>query len=93
MRDTLNDEVQFAAQHADDLFMRMLMFGKPCAGVDVYPRMGNSIGMNQPRAEAGKQFSHRHLIELNEWHAWQRTVRSGRPPARARGSFRERLSP
>ena len=93
MRDSVNDEVQFAAQHADDLFMRMLMFGKPCTGIDIYPRMGDSIGMNQPRAETRKQFFHRHLIELNEWHAWQRTVRSGRPPACARGSFRERLSP
>ena len=67
--DPVNHQVELAAQHADDLFMRVLMFGKCRAGIDLYPGMSDTVGMNQPRAETRKNLSHRHLLELNEWHA------------------------
>ena len=64
----LDDELELAGNHADNLFVRMMMLGKHRSSIDVDPRMRNASGVNQPRAQPRKNLPHRHSIDLNQRH-------------------------
>lgn len=59
MRLAIHDQLQLPFDDADDLLVWMLMLWERCTGVDLNPRMGLAIGMNEAGAQAGKYFAHR----------------------------------
>ena len=66
--DPLDNQLEVPFEHADDLFVRMLMLWKRRAAVELHPRVGDTVAMYEAGAEAGKDLAHRQSINLNERH-------------------------
>ena len=64
----LDGQFELALDHADNLLVRMLMFGKRRTGIDLYPRMGLLVGMNEAGAEAREDLANRKRADGDERH-------------------------
>lgn len=68
MRLAFDDKLELAGEDVDDLFMRMLVFGKRRAGIDVDPRMRHAVGVNEPRTQTRENLSNRQGRKVNKRH-------------------------
>lgn len=68
MRNAVHDQLELALNHADNLLVRMLMFGKPRARIDGDPGMRDAIAVNEARPKTRKNLTDRQAIDVNERH-------------------------
>lgn len=62
-------QLELARDDADDLLVRVGVFGEGRAGIDLNPRMRDPVRVNQAGAKARKNFPDGQLIEFHDWHA------------------------
>ncbi len=69
MRHAVHHQLELAFDDADHLLVRVVMLGERRAGIDVDPRMRHAIGVNEARAQAGKDLTDAELVQGNQGHA------------------------